>query len=324
MLSIIVPNYNGRELLENNLPSLVIEAQRCSKPAEIIIADDASNDDSIDFVRRCFPNVKIIHSDINRGFGPTCNMGAAAAKGDVLAFVMSDLNILPSYFEPLLETLSNSGIFAVGSSLLNRSNPEFDGGVASMQFIRGLVHLDFPGKKKSGLDVFEQFFVCGGAMMVHRSQFIELGGFDDMYSPYYWEDVDLCYRAWKRGWRTVLDTRSAGYHEHPHSTVDSSAERLEIDSTYERNRFIFTLSNIHQASIGLSHVAWLPAHLMMAGAKENPAFVRGFVECIRMKRTLQARRNKLSIEAVLPDKAIWSRMGRSSGVRGPESGVGNT
>lgn len=312
MLSIIVPNYNGKGLLEKNLPLLANEAQNCGKPAEIIIADDASSDGSVAWLQQNFPNVKVVRSYINHGFGPTCNMGASASSGELLAFVMSDLEILPSYFNPLFETMDSPEVFAAGSSLLNRSDSAFDGGIASMKFNRGLVHLDFPGKKQTGSNVFEQFFVCGGAMMVHKPQFMELGGFDDIYAPYYWEDVDLCYRAWKRGWRTVLDTRSAGYHEHPHSTVDNSARRVEIDSIYERNRFIFTLTNIHQLYTGLSHAAWLPAHLIMASAKEHPAFIKGFAKFAHLKASILQRRSRLAKEAACSDKVIWRRLAENT------------
>ena len=102
LASVIVVNYNGKEHLARCLESL-----SSTKEAEIIVVDNASSDGSADLVKSAFPEVQLIRSQTNLGFGEGCNMGAREAKGDYLAFVNPDTLVEQDWLEALINALKN-------------------------------------------------------------------------------------------------------------------------------------------------------------------------------------------------------------------------
>ena len=96
-ISIVLPNYNGRHLLEKNLPSIV-EAL-AGFDHEIIIVDDCSADDSVEFIQRSYPDIKLIQNEVNLGFSTTCNTGIFAAKYPLLCVANTDVTFTPERSE---------------------------------------------------------------------------------------------------------------------------------------------------------------------------------------------------------------------------------
>src|SRR5687767_13648160 len=97
-ISIVIPNYNGRLLLEKNLPKVIKE----SKDAEIIVVDDASTDDSIDFLKKNFTKIKVIKKDKNTGFSSTVNLGVQKATGELVVLLNSDAYPKKNYLNTLI------------------------------------------------------------------------------------------------------------------------------------------------------------------------------------------------------------------------------
>ena len=95
-ISTVLPNYNGRHLLEKNIPSLLEAIGTIHN--EIIVVDDCSTDDSVAFLENTYPNIKVIRNDVNLGFSSTCNKGIRAATLDLLCIVNTDVTFTPDYF----------------------------------------------------------------------------------------------------------------------------------------------------------------------------------------------------------------------------------
>src|SRR5689334_3879770 len=97
-ISVVIPNYNGRYLLAEIIPSLLEALKNAGLPYEIIVSDDQSMDDSISFLQSSFPQIKIIANEVNQGFSPTINKGIYASQYSHLLLLNSDVKLTPSYF----------------------------------------------------------------------------------------------------------------------------------------------------------------------------------------------------------------------------------
>ena len=115
--SVIIPNWDGRDLLEKYLPS-VVAATTVNAANEIIVVDNGSSDGSADFVRRHFPQVKLVALEANLGFGGGSNAGVRAAKNDIVVLLNSDMRADPDFLAPLIAGFTDERVFAVSCQIL--------------------------------------------------------------------------------------------------------------------------------------------------------------------------------------------------------------
>src|SRR5215472_2522256 len=115
-VSIVIPNWNGRDLLEKYLPS-VVSSIVSHAGSEVIVVDNASEDGSVDFMRQNFPGVRVLSQPRNLGFGGGSNAGFAAAKNDIVVLLNSDMRVEPGFLAPLLEGFRDPDVFAVSCQI---------------------------------------------------------------------------------------------------------------------------------------------------------------------------------------------------------------
>ena len=222
-VSVIIVNWNGAEHLRVCLPSL---ASQSFKSLEIIVVDNRSSDDSVDVARSL--GVRWLPLETNLGLGPALNRGAAIASGNLLLFVNNDMRFDPGFVGALVEPLvEDQEIFATDGMQLN-----WDGTVrghlaarltnirprraSSTELVPGLYFYQQENAGKSPV-----FMASAACMMVRRTLFEKLGGFDDRL-PFGYEDVELCWRAWADGWKTLYVPSAICWHR-----VGSSVRSLE-------------------------------------------------------------------------------------------------
>jgi len=202
-VSIIIVNYNGRLYLEKCLKSLEkIEYENY----EIILVDNNSTDDSIEFVKNRYPSIIIIKLDKNYGFAEPNNIGAKNAKGEFLFFLNNDTNVTSNFVSEMVNVVKTEKNIAICQSLLLKPNGEVD---SSGDFVdtngRAFSSKQKPDKVTSILSA------RGAAMFVNKKIFFELGGFDKNFFATY-EDVDLGWRACMKGYKVVVVPKSIVYH----------------------------------------------------------------------------------------------------------------
>ena len=248
-VSIILPNYNGCDLLKLYLQFVVDAAGRSRVPVEIIVADDCSSDESVEYVRTAHPQVTLLESESNCGFGENCNRAARASRYSRLLFLNTDMKVEPDFVDPLIDALDASpDMFAVSCKIVEE-HPETGAvhvGFNYGYFKRGVIHpqairlsLDNPADDR----IRPILWACGGAMLCDRTKFFELGGFDPIYSPFYWEDTDLSYQAWKRGWKVHYVPASVVHHKQ-RGTIVRFNQSERIEAIMERNRLLFMMKNV--------------------------------------------------------------------------------
>ncbi|MCA1584381.1 MAG: glycosyltransferase family 2 protein [Acidobacteria bacterium] len=199
-VAILVLNLNGREHLRACLPGL--EAQVYPN-REIVVVDNGSTDDSIDYVRRSHPGVRVMALGHNRGFSAAYNAAVAAVATEWVVILNNDTRVEPAWLHELVAAAERHGASAAAARILDWDGRRIDfiGGQTSFnghswQTDHGHAVVDVPAER-------ELLFACGGSMLVLRRAFLEAGGFDEDFFAYF-EDVDF-------GWRlSLLGHRMAG------------------------------------------------------------------------------------------------------------------
>lgn len=135
------------------------------------------------------------------------------------------------------------------------------------------------------------FGASGGHALFDREKFIQLGGFDELFSPFYYEDADLSYRAWKRGYRVYYEPESIVYHEHQ-ATIGNSFSKSYIDFVLKRNRLIFMWKNLSDFVFLVKHLIFLPIYLVL-NALRNPIILLSFMAAlVKLPLIFRARREE--------------------------------
>jgi GT2 family glycosyltransferase len=245
-VSVVIPSRNGRELLRLCLPPLL---RGLAVHDEVIVVDDASDDGTADFLSQQFPTVALVRLPVSRGFGDVCNVGVERAKSPLVLLLNNDMVVEEGFLEPLTGHFSEADVFAVGAQYrMRRGLPR-----AYVCGICGGLHREaeqVPHTLTLALDA-----PAGGGLF-DRAKFLQLGGFDPLFRPFYWEDMDLGYRAWQRGWRILREPRSVMYHEEG-ATIRSLHSRQWAELIHERNRLLFVWKNVHDWDLLVQHCCLL-------------------------------------------------------------------
>ncbi len=272
--SVVIPNWNGRDLLEKYLPSVI-----AAHPDEIIVVDNGSTDGSAGFVRATFPQVTLLALDRNLGFGGGSNAGFRAARNDIVVLLNSDMRVDPGFLPPLLEGFRDPEVFAVSCQIFfsDPAKPREESGLTQGWWQEGCLrvrHRIDPAVD----DLFPCFYGGGGSCAFDRRKFLELGGFDHLLAPFYLEDTDLGYLAWKRGWKVLYQPRSIVWHEH-RGTIGKRFREDQIQAVLKKNYLLFCWKNIHEWRRLAVHFAFTSAGAVLAVVfgdiplRPNPAAV---------------------------------------------------
>jgi len=257
MVSIIIPNYNGGDLLYNCINSIYKNIS--IKDFEIIVVDNGSTDNSINRVKSNFENVEIISSNSNLGYSGGCNLGATHASGKYLLFLNNDTEHSNEWIEKLVHFLdSNSKIAAVQPKILSIHNKklfDYAGGAGGFidkfcfPFVQGRIFHTLEEDHNQYNNPSRIFWASGAAFMIRSNIFKELKGFDEIYFSYM-EEIDLCWRVQSLGHEVWSFPSSYIYHYGPYKNFRKSS----INSHYlnHRNSWILFLKNSTDFNYGRS------------------------------------------------------------------------
>ena len=291
-VSVVIPSYNGEELLAKNLPK-VLAAKNNPKNQikEIIIVDDGSPDGSVAMIKSRFTEVKLIKHTKNRGFSAAVNTGVRASKGDLILLLNSDVLPEDNFLEPVFKHYEDKRTFAV--SLHERGY-----GWAKGYFGDGYIQLGMGTEDK---ETHPSFYVSGGSGIFRRDIWVALGGMDEkLLSPFYWEDIDLCYRAAKRGYLNLWEPN--GFVVHKHESTISKFSKSYVAKVKERNQLLMLWKNIHSPNLMRKHIAGVLMRLF-----RHPGYIRVVIMALgRLGIALKARKKEIK-ESKVSDEAIFSK-----------------
>ena len=216
--AVVILNWNGKKMLERFLPSVTAHTQG---DAEVIIADNGSTDDSLDFVRAQYPGLRIIELDKNYGFAGGYNQALQQVKADYYVLLNDDVEVTPGWIEPVVAQMQQHPDTAICQPKLlmydQRDTFEYAGGAGGFldkygyPFCRGRMFTSLEQDNGQYNTPGEIFWASGAAMFVRADVWHQLGGLDDDFFAHM-EEIDFCWRAKNAGYRVEYCPQSTVFH----------------------------------------------------------------------------------------------------------------
>ena len=241
-VGVVLVNLNGADHLPDCLDSLAAQAYP-RELLEVVLVDNDSTDGSRELLAERYPWVRVLPQDHNTGFAPAVNTGVQALDTECVVLLNNDARVDPAFVRELVAGLDpGTGAVCVAARILS-----WDG--TTVDFVDGAVNYYGMGQQLSYgqpvadvpvEDGSELLFACGGAMLIHRQVFLDLGGLDPGFFAYF-EDVDLGWRLWVTGFRVVLAEKAVAYHR-----MHGTSGRFPLHQRYvlyERNALRMVVKN---------------------------------------------------------------------------------
>ena len=307
-ITLIITNWNGSKLLRECLPT-VLEAVRFDHHHfyEVMVIDDCSNDNSLGILADEFPEVRTEQTPQNLGFQEANNYAVKLVESKIVMPMNNDIKLDPKALHYLAQHFDNKDIFAVSGKIFAFDQTTFLYGNRGGYFQKGHFHL----YEKPPEDDSQTLFACGGAFMVNRQKYLDLGGFDSMYHPLYYEEIDLSYRALKRGWKVHYEPQSIAYHK-VQATITRQEKLRRISLISARNNYLFIWKNILDRSMTLTFLFYIPLFLLRDLFRLKSRFWIAFYMALkRLPRALKGRSIEQS-DVLYSDREILSRINANS------------
>ncbi|MDR1342680.1 MAG: glycosyltransferase family 2 protein [Prevotellaceae bacterium] len=227
-ISVVIPNFNGINLLKENIPH-VYRALSTSGIVdyEIIVADDASVDGSVSFIRQTFPEIIVVQSSQNRGFAGNANIGIRAAQKELVLILNSDVQLTDGYFTSQLRYFREEDTFGVMGRIVSMTDDRIQDGAKypMIGFTSIRATKNYTCKARTSLYTF---FLSGANALVDRKKLEVLDGFNEVFNPYYAEDVDLGLNAWRYGYKLYYEHTAVCRHPNSATIKKEPAEKVKI------------------------------------------------------------------------------------------------
>ncbi|MBC8265459.1 MAG: glycosyltransferase family 2 protein [Flavobacteriales bacterium] len=249
--AVVVLNWNGKAWLEKFLPNLVNHSQE----ATVFIADNASTDDSVAFVKSHFPTVKIIINASNGGYARGYNDALKQISADYFVLINSDIQVTENWLSPIINLMdSDDKIAACQPKLLDynkRTKFEYAGASGGFidnlgyPFCRGRIFNELEEDKGQYNDTTEVFWATGACFFVRAKCFWEVGGFDNDFFAHQ-EEIDLCWRLKNIDYKIMVEPKSMVYHVGGGTLNTGSAFKTHLNF---RNNLKMLFKNLHLSSL---------------------------------------------------------------------------
>jgi len=294
----IIVNWNNKDVIVECIQSLLDQNRN---EIDIIVSDNGSKDDSVEFIRKCFPSIKIIENGENLGFGSAVNRGLGLAKGDYLLFLNSDLKLHSKCVGELAKVLeSDSNVGGTIPKILHIDQQNTINSLGVLINYTGIAYPNLLGQKDPGYqEPFES--ACGGIFMLKREVYETVGGFDEDLFLYH-EDHDLSWRIRLAGWHLKVIPQAIMYHHYKFNKgilkyYSSEKNRLHI---LLKNMEVKTLALISPALIIVEFSQWFHAAI-------NKWFLlkmKSYFEILILLPSILTKRKKLKLLRKVSDKEI--------------------
>jgi len=353
-VSIVIPSWNGLDLLKRFLPSVIAAATHYSKeslaPTEIIIVDDGSSDGtaswlaeegfleardseagSLPIASEAAPDLtskanlatvsapfrKLLKNETNRGFGETCNRGFEAARHALVFLLNNDVEVALDSIAPLVENFADAMAFSAHCNVYEFESGRQCGTGKLGSFSRGFirVHRSYIALRAGrdnlangreewpGIEQLFSMFASGGSAMFDRKKFLDIGGFEKLLNPFYWEDVEISYRAWKRGYSVFYEPRSVVRHRV--SSTLRKISRAVVRRAQQRNRLIYHWINLHDSRMMTSHIFWVILLTLTAPFRFQFGYLLAVFSALKRLPEIRRRRRQEKRLSKRSDRALF-------------------
>jgi len=275
---------------------------------EVLVVDDGSTDGTARYMQGNFPAVKLVSSEVNSGFAAAVNRGVGEALYDILVLLNNDVEVKEDFLVPLVRHFDDPSVFAVCARSLDWNRETFHDGGKIGRWQRGFWRVwrnyDLLPGANQATESLVSFYCPGGFSAFHRGKWHKLGGLDYLFSPFNWEDTDICYRALKRGWRIIYEPESTVYHC-PNTTIGGGAfRRGYVRYISRRNRLFFHWKNLTDPEMLAEHFLFLIFSMPLSLLRLDLVSIASFFGALWHLGDIRCRRKVERAEATVKDKDI--------------------
>ncbi len=295
-ISVIIPVYKNYEMFYRFLTENHKHLEGC----EVLVMNDYPAENITKPVLKIMPKARVFNNRKNLGFAGNVNRGVTKSIRSYVMLMNSDVVLKDdSFVNSLTHFQRDRKLFAVSFS-----QKEKDGklvGANSGYFSQGMVNHRARTAKKLSVN----FWAEGGTAIFRKKIFTELGMLDNLFNPFYWEDIDLSYRAWKAGYTVLFDPNIVVEHHHE-STIGKYFDKSKVLKVAFRNQLIFQWKNLTDRDMLTSHFVNLVRLFLISLLKWDNIFLSGFFNALmRLPMILQSRKKALKL-FVRGDREILS------------------
>jgi len=249
-VSVVILNWNGQKFLEKFLPSVIAH----SGLAKIIVADNDSSDDSVDYLKQNFPTIELIINQENGGYAKGYNDALKKVDSKYYVLLNSDIEVTKDWLNPLVELMDADDNIAACQPKLRayHNQEEFEYAGASggyidkwgYPFCRGRVFGHLENDHDQYADAVEVFWASGAAMFVRASAYWQVDGLDEDFFAHM-EEIDLCWRLKNLGYKIMVEPKSVVYHVGGGTLPKNSPRKTYLNF---RNNFYLLYKNLPKDS----------------------------------------------------------------------------
>lgn len=304
-ISLFITNWNGftHGYIQEAFPSIRAAVAAYRKGAcEVVVVDDVSRDESVAWMREHYPDFSVVIPERNLGYQEASNFAARHCRHEILVSLNNDIKLDTDVLNRIVEHFSDPEVFAVSTKVLLWDEKTYLAGRRYPTIERGLFLLHDAGDTVK--TVSPTLFATGGAAAFRKTMYESLGGFQRIFHPLYWEDVDLCYRALKRGWKVLYDPNCLMYHKHQ-ATITKMYDRASIGLITARNSYLFYWKNITDIRYLRQHLLWTVLFHLRDLCRLRLRFIRASVLALgRIGEVRRLRRREREAGLKFTDAAV--------------------
>lgn len=259
-ISFLILNYNGIDIMEKCLGSIVKEAAECSSKCDVHVIDNVSNDGSVEWLNINYPSV-FVHDAVSNDFLFSYNKILSELDCDLVFLYNNDVAVRSGFIDPLLQYFNNENTFMVASK---NYYPLDEGKVSRPNRLKlkdGILRWVTTGEADDKAQIITSFNA-----LFDRKKVVDLGAFDRRYYPFTWEDFDLCYQAYIKGYKSYYEPDSVIEHYHGYTIT---RESKKLGSAFpsrriisKRNGFLFFWKNVRGIKPWGYHLIMVPLLLI--------------------------------------------------------------
>lgn len=306
--AIVILNWNGQKLLEQFLPSIV---NFSANEAEIYVADNASTDSSINYIKEFYPAVKIVQNVVNGGYAKGYNDALQSIKADIYCLINSDVEVSENWLSPILDVFKSDEKTAIIQPKIldykDKTKFEYAGAAGGFvdlygyPYCRGRVFNHLEKDDTQFNDISEIFWASGACFFIRSQVYHQLNGFDEDYFAHQ-EEIDLCWRTQNIGYNVKYVGNSTVYHvggatlqeTNPHKTyLNFRNSLLNVVKNVPKKWFLFVVFSrlILDGIAGIKFMIELrPIHTWSI-VRAHLSFYKNFFKFLGKRRKLQKKQD---------------------------------
>jgi GT2 family glycosyltransferase len=308
-VSIVIPTWRGRSLLEAYLPSVIDAADvyrnRHGANTEILIVEDAGGDDTLLWLQsRYGDKILVLEHERNLGFCAACQTGFTHARFPIVLLLNNDVRLKADCIAPMIHHFKHSDVFAVTGKMFSQKGDVFCNGGKIGRFRRGMwsSYQNYDARPPVEADFsFSSFAAIGAFSAYDRGKFLQLGGLDPLTAMY--EDIDISYRGWKRGWQIEYEPGSIAFHD-ANQTMKRRYKGRSRDRLARRSRLIMHWILLHDRALFGQHLASILVQLLTSWLWLDWTLYWAVFTALRNIGAIRQKRNETRKTAVRSDRDL--------------------